>query len=204
MLYLLLRIGIHGGCSALLLWLIYTLGYGDISAVFAADPGKELIHFLGLTALYLFSALFLLRILTQLYGNARLRSFHRDLGLWALFWLLLHLVSYLFFELAFDYRLFFTEIATRPYLLIGSLALLLFLAAAVSSLPYLRRKMAKNWFSLHQLSYLAIILGIIHYYWSVKGITLQPLFFIAVAVAIIFFKAFAHLFSNKKPPTLRV
>ena len=122
--FITIRSLIHIGCLSPLLWLGYILYYGDISQVFGADPIKELIHFLGLTALYIFSALFVLRIITQLNGQAKLRSLHRDLGLWGLFWLCLHLTSYLLFELALDYRLFLSEIIKRPYLIIGAIAFL--------------------------------------------------------------------------------
>ncbi|MDH2999853.1 hypothetical protein A1D23_07070 [Chelonobacter oris] len=187
----LIRLLIHICCLSPLLWLGYILRYGDIGQTLGADPVKELIHFLGLTALYIFSALFILRIITQLSGHQRLRSLHRDLGLWGLFWLMLHLGSYLFLELAFDYRLFFSEIIKRSYLLLGAIAFLLLLAIAVSSIPYLRGKMAKNWFILHQFSNLAIVLAVIHYYWSSKGLTLQPRFFLGFAVMVLFWKCFA-------------
>jgi sulfoxide reductase heme-binding subunit YedZ len=189
--FITIRSLIHIGCLSPLLWLGYILYYGDISQVFGADPIKELIHFLGLTALYIFSALFVLRIITQLNGQAKLRSLHRDLGLWGLFWLCLHLTSYLLFELALDYRLFLSEIIKRPYLIIGAIAFLLFLSVAISSMPYLRRKMAKNWFVLHQFSNLAILLAIIHYYWSVKSVTLQPLLFMLFAALLLLWKLFS-------------
>ncbi|MGR6980344.1 ferric reductase-like transmembrane domain-containing protein [Testudinibacter sp. P27/CKL/0425] len=179
---------IHLGCLLPLLWLGYNVKYGDISQLLGADPIKELIHFLGLTALYIFSALFILRMISQLSANSRLRSLHQDLGLWGLFWLILHLGAYLIFELALDYRLFLNEVITRPYLLLGSFAFLIFLVIAVSSAPVLRRKMAKKWFILHQFSHLAIVLAIIHYYWSSKGLALQPRLFLGFAVLILLWK----------------
>ncbi|TNH09446.1 protein-methionine-sulfoxide reductase heme-binding subunit MsrQ [Testudinibacter sp. TR-2022] len=187
-----LRLTIH--CAGLLplLWLGYILNYGDISLIFGADPIKELIHFLGLTALYFFAALFSLRIINRLYGKGRLLALHKTLGLWGLFWLSLHILSYLALELAFDYRLFLNEIIKRPYLIVGVLAFVFFLLPAASSIPMLRHKLAKNWFILHQLSNLAIVLAIIHYYWSTKGIALQPLIFLVFAIMVLAWKFFSN------------
>ncbi|SMB87573.1 sulfoxide reductase heme-binding subunit YedZ [Pasteurella testudinis DSM 23072] len=185
------RLAIHGACLLPLLWLAYILHYQDIGLVFGADPIKELIHFFGLTALYIFSALFSLRILNRLFGKGRLLALHKTLGLWGLFWLVLHIAAYLALELAFDLTLFLSEILQRPYLLVGTLAFLLFLSVAISSIPFLHRKLAKNWFLLHQFSNLAIVFAVIHYYWSTKGNALQPLFFIALAVIILIWKFFS-------------
>lgn len=198
--FLIIRWLIHISCLSPLLWLIYSLKYGDIDQIFGADPIKELIHFLGLTALYIFSTLFILRIISQLISNSQLRNLHRDLGLWGLFWLILHLASYFIFELALDYRLLLSEVIQRPYLLLGSGAFLIFLSIAISSIPILRRKMAKNWFILHQFSNLAIVLAIIHYYWSTKGLALQPLLFLGLAILILLWKFFAkpiRFYKNK-------
>lgn len=190
-----LRLGrtlIHTACLLPLIWLGYQLIFGDITRIFAADPIKELLHFLGLTALYIFSALFALRIISRLYRADSLLPLHKTLGLWGLFWLALHIFSYLALELAFDYSLFLSEILQRPYLLLGALAFLLFVCIAASSMPFIRHKLGRYWFLLHQLTHLAILLAIIHYYWSTKGNTLQPLFFLVFAVILIIWKLFGN------------
>ena len=169
-----LRIIIHLACFCPLIWLVSVL-IDDNSNALGADPIKELEHFLGYTAIIIFCLMFLLGIFLQILNKNQYQILRRALGLWAFFWALLHVASYLVLELSFDFQLFFSELISRPYLILGSLAFLILLVMAITSLPILKRWLGKRWFHIHQWAYVAIISAAVHYYWSVKGVTLAPI-----------------------------
>ncbi len=61
---------------------------------------------------------------------------------------------------------------------------IILLAMSVTSIPLIKQALGKKWFSVHQFAYVAIVAAAIHYYWSVKGLTLGPIT-IGVMVAVI-------------------
>ncbi len=68
-----------------------------------------------------------------------------------------------------DLGLIWAEIATKPFIIIGLIALLILLALSVTSFRFFQRKMGKGWVRLHRLTYLAGILVIAHFLLAVKG-----------------------------------
>ncbi|VFS59350.1 Flavocytochrome yedZ [Kluyvera cryocrescens] len=66
------------------------------------------------------------------------------------------------------------EIVTRPYLLLGFACWLILLALAVTSTQAMQRKLGRRWQLLHNFVYLVAILAPIHFLWSVKIISPQP------------------------------
>ncbi|MCK3655150.1 sulfoxide reductase heme-binding subunit YedZ [Pasteurellaceae bacterium Macca] len=179
-----LRIIIHLGCFAPLIWLATVLASGDETAL-GSDPIKEIEHFLGYTAILIFCFMFVLGIILQLLKKNQYQILRRPLGLWAFAWALLHVSSYFALELGLDFSLFISEIVNRPYLIFGGIAFGILTLMAITSLPQVKQAIGKKWFTVHQLAYPAIVLAAVHYYWSVKGITLAPIVVGVLVAAIV-------------------
>ncbi|WP_373767958.1 protein-methionine-sulfoxide reductase heme-binding subunit MsrQ [Glaesserella sp.] len=190
----LLRIFIHLGCAVPLIWLAQVLLSGN-EATLGADPVKELIHFLGYGAIVIFCSMFLLGIVLQWLKKNQYQILRRPLGLWTFVWVTLHITAYLVLELGLDLSLFFSELTTRPYLILGGIAFVILTLMALTSLPALKRRLGKHWGTLHQLAYPALILAVVHYYWSVKSLTLDP---IIIGLAAIFIVGMKFLPQCKK------
>lgn len=169
-----LRFVLHSICLIPLLWLTVVLFSNDESAL-GADPIKELIHFLGDTAIVIFCLMYLLGIVLQRLRLTQYQILRRILGLWACAYALLHMLAFLGLELAWEFPLFLQEVGRRPYLAVGAFSLVLLVILAVSSLPILKWRLGKHWFSLQQWGYVALAAGGIHYYWSLKSLSTQPL-----------------------------
>ncbi|KAE9542157.1 sulfoxide reductase heme-binding subunit YedZ [Ursidibacter maritimus] len=178
------RVIIHLGCFAPFVWLASVL-LSENETALGADPIKEIEHFLGYTAIVIFCIMFLLGIVLQLVNKNQYQILRRPLGLWAFFYALLHVASYLALELNFDFTLFFEELVERPYLIFGGIAFIILLIMAITSLPSIKNALGKKWFTIHQFAYLAIISAGIHYYWSVKSITLEPIIIGAIITLIV-------------------
>jgi len=113
----------------------------------------------------------------------------RLLGLWCFAWGTLHLLSYSFLELGINnIRLLGSELISRPYLTLGIICWILLLALACTSTLWAQRKMGSTWQKLHNAIYLIAILAPIHYLWSVKVLSPQPIIYATLAIILLAFR----------------
>lgn len=138
---------------------VFTHGLGP-------NPAETLIRSLGdwtLRCLCLTLAVTPLRQWTGWHALARLR---RMLGLFTFFYAVLHVLSYTWFDMGFEWADIVRDIPKRPFILVGTLALLLMLPlAATSSNVAIRTLGARRWQLLHRLVYAIAALAILHFYW---------------------------------------
>ncbi len=146
-----------------------------------ADPVKAVIHYTGIGAFNLLLITLCISPLAKLLKQSFLMNVRRLLGLYAFTYAVLHFVSFIAFDLQFDFGLLFSEIVKRPYITIGMLAFILLTLLAVTSIPKLKRKMGSHWQKLHNLIYLIVLLVAIHFYWSVKSEISEPLFYFLIS-----------------------
>ena len=161
-----------------LLWLFWAA----IQGYFSADPAKDIQHFTGRMALKFLLGSLLITPLARYGKQPLLIRTRRLLGLWCFAWASLHLVSYSLLELGINnLALLGQELVTRPYLTLGIVSWLVLLALALTSTQAAQRKLGRNWQRLHNFVYLVAILAPIHYLWSVKVVSPQPLIYAALA-----------------------
>ncbi|XBS69414.1 protein-methionine-sulfoxide reductase heme-binding subunit MsrQ [Acerihabitans sp. KWT182] len=177
----LLKILLHLTAILPLVWLVYAVAQGD----FSADPAKDIQHFTGRTALKLLLASLLVTPLARYARQPLLIRCRRLLGLWCFAWVTLHLLSYTLLELGIDnLGLLGSELLSRPYLTLGIISWLILLALTITSTQGAQRRLKSRWQRLHNLIYLVAILAPIHYLWSVKILSPQPLAY-ALAAALL-------------------
>jgi sulfoxide reductase heme-binding subunit YedZ len=164
---------------------LYSLAFSD---QLGADPVEELIHFTGIGALNLLLITLCISPLAKRIKKSRLIKTRRLLGLYAFLYALLHIINFFVFEIQFDGKLFINEVIERPYITLGMLAFLLLSVLAVTSIDSIKRKMGKNWQSLHNTIYLLIILVAIHFYWSVKSVLILPVIYCLLCVILLTFR----------------
>jgi sulfoxide reductase heme-binding subunit YedZ len=132
------------------------------------DPGKTLVHDLGLWALRF---LLLTLAITPLNRFTPIQwiTLRRTFGLCALSYALLHVSAYTIFYLGLDFSLLVRELVKRPYIVVGSVALLVLIMLGITSTRRWQQLLGKRWKTLHRLVYLAVILVVIHFAWQVKS-----------------------------------
>lgn len=148
------------------LWMAYQTVLAPQSL--GADPAKALVDHSGEWAIrsILFAlAITPLRILTGLTGWIHWR---RMAGLFAFFYALVHFLVYIGFFLQLDFSRIYQEIIHRPYIIVGAIALVLYLPLAITSTKEWQRRLKRNWMKLHKLVYLIGILAVIHMTWLKK------------------------------------
>jgi sulfoxide reductase heme-binding subunit YedZ len=158
------------------LWMACGL-FGWLGADLGPDPVKKLEHECGKTALNLLLITLAVTPVRELAHLPNLLRLRRMLGLFAFFYVVLHFAVYVVLDLELNFRLVAGEIAKRPYITIGVLALLMLIPLAVTSTNRMMRRLGRRWLTLHRLIYPIAILGVWHYYWQVKKDVREPLLY---------------------------
>lgn len=109
----------------------------------------------------------------------------RMLGLFAFFYVLMHFLTWLVLDQGLYWQGILPDIAKRPFITIGFLALLLLIPLAVTSTNGMMRRLGKRWKTLHRLVYAITLLGIWHYWWQVKADIREPLIYLSITTVLL-------------------
>ncbi|CAI9389738.1 TPA: protein-methionine-sulfoxide reductase heme-binding subunit MsrQ [Citrobacter amalonaticus] len=177
-----LKVALHLAGLLPFLWLFWAINSGGLSA----DPVKDIQHFTGRMALKFLLAALLVTPLARYAKQPLLIRTRRLLGLWCFAWATLHLTSYALLELGIhNLGLLGRELITRPYLTLGITSWLILFALTLTSTQAAQRKLGKRWQLLHNFVYLVAILAPIHYLWSVKILSPQPIIYALLALLLL-------------------
>jgi sulfoxide reductase heme-binding subunit YedZ len=152
------------------------LVYQAFAGLLGANPVEAITHQTGewgLRLLLITLTITPLRRLTGINGLTRLR---RMLGLFAFFYVCLHLTTYVWLDAYFDLDYILEDILDRLYITAGFAAFLSMLPLALTSTnKMIQRLGGKAWRRLHRLCYVAGIGGVLHFLWLVKADIREPL-----------------------------
>ena len=99
------------------------------------------------------------------------------LGLFAFFYGILHLMTWVWLDKFFDTREMIADVTKRRFITMGMFGFALMIPLAVTSTKGWIRRMGKNWQRLHRLVYFSAAAGVIHYWWLVKSDIRLPLLY---------------------------
>jgi len=137
--------------------------------------------------------------LRKLLGWHWLAGFRRMLGLYAFFYGLVHLSSYVSFDHVFELAEILKDILKRPFITVGFTALVLLLPLAVTSTDRMVRRLgAKRWLALHRLVYVIAPLGVLHFWWMVKADLTEPAIYAAILALLLGYRVAAKLKDARK------
>jgi sulfoxide reductase heme-binding subunit YedZ len=143
--------------------------YWALSGVFSPDPGKQMILYLGHTAICVLLLNFSLPVLRGFTGFGQLQKLSRLTGLYGFFYACLHLLAYLAFVAGFSWPIFVEDIVERPYAFVAMLAFVILLLMAATSTKGWQRRLKKRWKLLHRLVYFALLLIVVHIFWVARS-----------------------------------
>jgi sulfoxide reductase heme-binding subunit YedZ len=145
------------------------LAWGVIYDKLGANPIEVFTRSTGEWTLRFLLVTLTITPLRQLTGASWLIKLRRMLGLFAFFYALVHLTSYLWLDQFFDWGEILRDIIKRPFITVGMTAFLLMLPLALTSTNRMMRRLGGNWRRLHRLIYLIAPLAVLHYFWLVKA-----------------------------------
>ncbi|WP_247894035.1 sulfite oxidase heme-binding subunit YedZ [Azospirillum endophyticum] len=173
-------------------WLAYT---GELGA----EPVLESVKASGLWALRFLLIALALTPLRMLTGVAGLARFRRMLGLFAFFYALVHLSTYIGLDQFFDWAAIWKEIVKRPYITVGMGAFLILTAlAATSTNGMVKRLGGKRWRALHRCVFVAGLAGCLHFVMLVKGWQTAPLVYGLICIGLLAFRRWPVRLGQRK------
>lgn len=108
------------------------------------------------------------------------------LGLFAFFYVCLHLTSYVVIDQYFDWPAIWADILKRTYITIGMIAFVMMIPMAITSTAKMVRRLGPDrWKRLHQMIYLIAPLGCVHYIMMAKGFQIEPWVYLGISVALL-------------------
>lgn len=162
--------------------------YLAIADQLGGDPVKAIIHFTGIGAFNLLLITLTVTPIAQRFKLGYLMQVRRLLGLYAFTYASCHLLSFIAFDLQFEWQLIIKEILERPYITVGMLAFLWLVPMAVTSIGVIKRKMKSRWQKLHYGNYIIVTLVAIHFYWSVKSELIEPGLYIVITFVLLWLR----------------
>jgi methionine sulfoxide reductase heme-binding subunit len=143
-----------------------SLLHGALTDSLGANPAEALSRGSGDWVLRFLCLTLAVTPLRRISGWTALARFRRMLGLFAFFYGVLHFLCYAWLDMGFDVAATLRDIPKRPFVLAGTLALLLMLPLATTSFDRAVKALgARRWRQLHRLVYVVVLLGLLHFFW---------------------------------------
>ncbi len=165
-----------------LVWVAWLAVAGGLGA----NPIEALNRFLGDWALRFLLVALAVTPVRRLTGWAAVGRLRRMLGLFAFFYAVLHVSSYVGLDQFFDWQAIGKDILKRHYITVGMAALTLLVPlAATSTQSMIRRVGGRNWRRLHRAVYVITPLAVVHFWMMVKADHSRPLVYGVVAALLL-------------------
>ncbi|MEE2760044.1 MAG: protein-methionine-sulfoxide reductase heme-binding subunit MsrQ [Pseudomonadota bacterium] len=177
-----------------LAWLGFAL-YSDTvlnTRYLTHDPVQKLDRELGDWALIFVIVTLAVRPAQEILGSKEIIAYRRMIGLFAFFYVFLHLTSYTLLNLQFNFNEFLVDVAKRPFITIGIVNFVLLAAmAATSSRRMIRRLGSRVWRRLHMVIYVAAVLGLIHFIMMIRADFSRPFIYGALIALLLGYRLWA-------------
>ncbi|MGG1945866.1 protein-methionine-sulfoxide reductase heme-binding subunit MsrQ [Trinickia sp. NRRL B-1857] len=134
-----------------------------------ANPIEFITRSTGLWTLVFLCITLAVTPVRRLTGINALLRFRRMLGLYAFFYAVLHLTTYVWFDKWFDVAEMLKDIGKRPFITVGFMAFVLLIPLAATSPRAAARKLGRHWQTLHRAIYPIAALAVLHFWWMRAG-----------------------------------
>ncbi len=149
-----------------LAWLVM----GAVTETLGPNPAEALIRGTGDWTLRLLCLTLAVSPLRQWTGWHALARMRRMLGLFTFFYGVLHFLCFAWLDQGFEVDAILRDITKRPFILVGTAALLLMLPLAATSFNRAIRALGPaRWQLLHRLVYATALLALLHFFWMRAG-----------------------------------
>ena len=178
---------VFAACLGPLAWLVWQVFAGGLGA----NPAEAMNRFLGDWALRFLLVALAVTPLRGLTGWGTVMLFRRMIGLFAFFYVCLHLLSYVVVDQTFDWPAIWADIVKRQYITVGMITFTLLLPLALTSTDGMVRRLGgRRWVRLHRLVYAAGIGGVFHFFMMVKADLREPMIYAAVLAFLLGYRVY--------------
>tara|TARA_B110000438_G_scaffold82243_1_gene82037 strand:+ start:258 stop:872 length:615 start_codon:yes stop_codon:yes gene_type:complete len=160
-----------------------------LSGSLGVNPIDILMDKLGEMALRLFVLVFILSALSEFKLFRSFQNIRRIVGVITFYYVILHMLTYIFLDHFFDFSFILKDIIKRPFITFGFIAFLLLIPLVFTSTNKMVKKLTfKLWKKIHYLIYIVIILALLHFYLLTKGNKTEPLIYIGIFLILFFLR----------------
>lgn len=135
----------------------------------SANPIQAIEQRTGLQALIFLLLSLACTPVASIFGWKELIQRRKALGNYGFLYAVLHVFTFVMIDYGFDLPAIWSDVSSKPYIIIGTIAFLLLLPLAVTSFKYWMKRLGRNWKRLHKLVYLISPLVVLHFSLTIKG-----------------------------------
>ena len=169
-----------------------------INGTLGINPIKVLMDKLGEMALRLIILTLLVSSLSQIKYLRALQNLRRLTGLTAFYYVLLHLMTYVFLDHFFNFSFILKDIVKRPFITFGFLSFVLLLPLVSTSTNRMVKKLTfKLWKKIHYLIYAGVLLGAPHFYLLTKADKTEPLIYLIIIGTLLMWRVVKYILTRR-------
>lgn len=113
-------------------------------------------------------------------GNTWPVRLRRMVGLFAAFYVVLHVTIYAVLDRELELHLVIEDLVERPYIMAGFVAFLILIPLTLTSTKGMVRRLKQRWQVLHRWVYIAATAAVVHYVLLAKGDRIEPFVYLAI------------------------
>ena len=169
-----------------------------INGTLGINPIKVLMDKLGEMALRLIILTLFISSLSQIKYLRALQNLRRLIGLTAFYYVLLHLMVYVFLDHFFNFSFIVKDIVKRPFITFGFLSFVLLLPLVTTSTNRMVKILTfKAWKKIPYLIYAGVLLGALHFYLLTKADKTEPLIYLVIIVTLLLWRVVKYILTRR-------
>ena len=167
------------------------LVYDGIRGQLGANPIEFFIRTTGVLTLTFILITLAITPIRKIFGWNEAIKYRRMLGLYAFFYVCIHLSTYIIFDRELSISALISDVIQRPFITFGMAAFLLMVPLAITSTNKMVKRLGgKRWQRLHRSIYVIGILGVIHFYMLVKSDEFYPMSFGILLAGLLIYRVY--------------
>ena len=161
------------------------------------NPIEKLMHNLGELALRLIIVTLFLSSLAKFKYLRSLQMVRRMIGLFAFYYVLLHLTTYVVLDHYFNWKFLLKDVLKRPFITLGFISFLLLIPLVLTSTKTMVRKLTyKVWKNIHKLIYVIAPLATMHFFLLTKADKKEPMIYLLIIFILLVWRIFTKVFKH--------
>ena len=158
-----------------------------------ANPIEAITRRTGDWALRILLVTLAISPLRRITGWNTIVKYRRMIGLFAFFYVCVHLSLYITLDKFFDFSEIIDDVIKRPFITAGFSAFILLIPLVITSTNKMAERLQYSWIQLHRLIYIIGMLAVLHFWWMVKIDTREPAIYAFILAALLGYRLFFYL-----------
>lgn len=157
------------------------------------NPAETILDTMGNWGIYFLLITLAVTPLRKLSGWGGVLRLRRILGLFAFFYVCLHMLSYVWFDQYFDWNEIVKDIIKRPFITLGFVTFLCLVPLVVTSTNKMMRRLGRRWKKLHTLVYPISMMATTHFFLMTRADFRLPILIAVILTLLLGYRVYGYL-----------